>query len=113
MPQRPGCSITVLRESALGVRVKWKLPGRKITVKVVPVFKTEGKEESGLYGPAHLSWIPRKSVRLCRAGSCPSQFNIFIINLGNGMENAFVKLTGGIKLGGTADSWGRRSRVLS
>lgn len=72
------------------------------------VFKREGKDESRLYGPAHLSWIPRKSVRLCRAGSCPYLFNIFIINLGNGMENTFVKLTGDIKSGGTADSWGEK-----
>lgn len=72
------------------------------------------KEESGLYGAAHLSLIPRKSVSLCRAGSCPLLFNIFIINLVNGMENTFVKLTGDTKSGGTADSWGKKStRVLS
>ena len=64
MPQRPGCSITALRERALGVRARWKLPGRKITVQVVPVFKTEAKEESRLYGPAHLFWIPRKCEAL-------------------------------------------------
>lgn len=96
-----------------GACTRWKLPERKITVKVVPVFKTEGKEESGLCGPARLAWIPRKSVRLRRVGSCPYLFNIFIINMGNGMENTFVKLTGDKKSGGTADSWGRRTRTLS
>lgn len=29
------------------------------------------------------------------------------------MENTFVKLTGDKKSGGTADSWGRRTRALS
>lgn len=72
------------------------MPWRKAAAKVVAVSKTEEKEEPGLDGAAHLSWISRKSVRLCRAGSCPSLFSIFIINLGNGMENTFVKLTGDI-----------------
>jgi len=54
-----------------------------------------------------------ENVRLCRAGSCPFLLNIFIINLGNGMENTFVKLTGDTKSGGTADSWGRSTRALS
>lgn len=53
--------------------------------------------------PIYLGF-PEKSVRLCRAGSCPYLFNIFIINLGNGILNTFVQLTGDIKSGGTADS---------
>lgn len=61
--------------------------------------------------PIYLEF-PEKSVRLCRAGCCPSLFNIFIINLGNGMESRFVKLTGDVKSGETADARGRRTRAV-
>lgn len=61
--------------------------------------------------PIYLEF-PEKSVRLCRAGFCPSLFNIFIINLGNGMESRFVKLTGDVESGETADAWGGRTECF-
>lgn len=46
MPQSPGCSTMVLRDSVLGVRARGTSQGRQVTVKLVPVFKTEGRERS-------------------------------------------------------------------